>query len=658
MADVIQYLGNIRGPQGYSVASAVIGVDDHLRLVLSNGAVLDTGVARGPQGLPGVNATPADEAVAGYISTQGTSATKSALVATLSATFVKSSNVPAPAQLSGLSPNNGIRTVKSSSPVLDVVGSMPENILKVGDTYWLLYSQAYGGVIKLCLASAAFPDGPWTPFGSNPVLSIGAEGWEVDGASTNGGSLMQRDGVFYLYYAQDAPTTGTPTIGVATATSVTGPYTKFNGNPLLPLGAAGEWDSLRIQEPHVIVGPDGTWIMAYMAEASTSAKGTTERIGIATSPGPFGPWTKAPGNPLIEYGTTGIWDKGGAADPSLFYENGFYWCLYSGLALGGAKPWQLGLAFATNPSGPWIRHESNPIVAVGAAGAFDSTGVWRGAIYREGLDYYLPYGGIPDPGSSSFAKGGSARLVIQDAVARGAAITAKVNLSTNPSRETDLVNVLVSAGAGASATLSNPMSGGKRGSGFARATWNVGSSAAGNGVYDLIPNLIAAKTYSGGVWVRSSISNRLQFRLVWLNAAGASIGTIPVGAETSAAAGVWTRLTLENVFSPPGTAKAYVEAWTVAGGNYANWAPGDTLDSDSVMFNVGPTVFDDFDGSFAASGDTTYAWSGSANASTSFGTSRPPAAAMAIGTVGFDPRLGKPVWSTGAAWVDATGTVV
>lgn len=75
-------------PRANSVNAAVIGADDHLRVTLSNGSVLDAGNARGAQGLPGTNAVPTDDAVAGYISTSGTSATKLALAAHFSAVLV------------------------------------------------------------------------------------------------------------------------------------------------------------------------------------------------------------------------------------------------------------------------------------------------------------------------------------------------------------------------------------------------------------------------------------------------------------------------------------------------------------------------------------------------------------------------------------------
>lgn len=81
------FIADIRGPQGRSVQTAAIGGDDHLRMGLSDGSTLDAGVARGAQGLPGVNAIENDAAVAGYVSTTGTSATKTALEAAFGTTL-------------------------------------------------------------------------------------------------------------------------------------------------------------------------------------------------------------------------------------------------------------------------------------------------------------------------------------------------------------------------------------------------------------------------------------------------------------------------------------------------------------------------------------------------------------------------------------------
>jgi len=61
--------------------SGLVDGSDHLKLTMNDefGTVIDAGNVRGPQGLPGVNALDNDAAVAAYVATTGSSATKTAL---------------------------------------------------------------------------------------------------------------------------------------------------------------------------------------------------------------------------------------------------------------------------------------------------------------------------------------------------------------------------------------------------------------------------------------------------------------------------------------------------------------------------------------------------------------------------------------------------
>lgn len=301
-----------------------------------------------------------------------------------------------------------VNGTRSSTSAVTTFNAMSENIIKVAGTYYLLYTTIVGGLAKLGLASASSPEGPWSEYGVILSCSTGTN-WETSN-HTNGGHIIESGGTYYLFYCCDS---AGGSIGVATAPAVTGPYTKY-ATALVTPGATGQWDSLRVQEPSVTIAPDGTWVMAYMAEDNAFAQSTTEKVGIATAAGPYGPWTKAATNPVIGFGDTDAFDRGGAADPSIFYENGTWWCLYSGLFTNGTKPWRLGLAYATDPKGPWIRHASNPILGTGSAGTFDEGTVWRGSVFKENGVYYVPYGGIPASLQGTDAKGGAARLVLAE----------------------------------------------------------------------------------------------------------------------------------------------------------------------------------------------------------------------------------------------------
>lgn len=79
MANILVPIVNIMGPQGVSVESVDVDEAHHLIVYLSDGTTHDAGYVRGTQGLAGPGAVPADSAVAGFVSTEGTSETQTAL---------------------------------------------------------------------------------------------------------------------------------------------------------------------------------------------------------------------------------------------------------------------------------------------------------------------------------------------------------------------------------------------------------------------------------------------------------------------------------------------------------------------------------------------------------------------------------------------------
>ena len=209
--------------------------------------------------------------------------------------------------------------------------------------------------------------------------------------------FMEKDGTFYLFYSVEDTAAGTDgAIGVATASSVTGPYTKYASNPILTQSGSG-WDSLSVTEPSVIYH-DGQWVMAYMGQPDGSPWGSLEKAGIATASSAFGPWTKAAGNPVIDHGANTTWDDDLIADPFIFFDNGYYWIWYSGGGSvggeSGTRKWHSGIASASTPGGPWTKHPDNPILLAGGAGASDQETAWRGSVWVEDNEYSGVYGGL------------------------------------------------------------------------------------------------------------------------------------------------------------------------------------------------------------------------------------------------------------------------
>lgn len=291
----------------------------------------------------------------------------------------------------GLMPTSSLSVTRSGSNPTFNFNSLVENVIKVGSTYWCVY-QPQPNDIRL--ASASSPAGPWTAYAGNPVITgIGrlyAPHFYVEG------------GTYHILYSVIPGTSSVAGIAYATASSVTGPYTK-QGYILNP-GTAGAWDDYRVGEPSV--WKDGsTYWMAYMGERSPL--GSSEQVGVASASSIGGPWTRSPSNPVLVPSVSG-WDEDITADPEIFVHNGFWWIWYT----GQPPQYQAGLAYANAPEGPWTKHADNPIIG-GSGSGFDQNGAFRGAIFIEGGVYHITYTGIPSGALNlSTMKGGNAVLDI------------------------------------------------------------------------------------------------------------------------------------------------------------------------------------------------------------------------------------------------------
>lgn len=293
----------------------------------------------------------------------------------------------------------------AGNPVLDDgwgSGNLPENILAdindpllqplkyphptLGDKYWLAYATCCGHDIRLAYSDDLLN---WTPYGGNPILApIAGEHYLF---SPN---LFKKEGTYYLVYdvAKDSPHGSAQRVAYATAPSPLGPWTR--GQIILDLGAAGEWDEGRVTEPFVFKDGD-TYYLFYMGDAISY--GSREQIGLATTtaslfplgPEPGGLWTKhgliLPHNP-----NPSAWDRGLTADPSVIKVGTTFYMLYTG-SYANAE-WKLGIAWATNPMGPWNR-PSSPNVLRGTSGTWDDDRLVRGAIHYHEGKYYMPYSG-------------------------------------------------------------------------------------------------------------------------------------------------------------------------------------------------------------------------------------------------------------------------
>lgn len=150
-----------------------------------------------------------------------------------------------------------------------------------------------------------------------------------------------------------------------------------------------------------------------------------------------------------------------------------------------------------------------------------------------------------------------------------------------------------------------------------RKLWKTGTTAAAN---DAGINLITKTTvtpntvYTLSVYTRPSITTANTCYVVWYDSGGATISNTST-TGTATPANVWTR-TFATVTAPANAATAdFIFGPYV--GSVSPMPAGATIDFDNALIEAYGALGTYFDGSTAASGDYTYAWTGTANASSS-----------------------------------------
>ncbi len=191
-------------------------------------------------------------------------------------------------------------------------------VIRIGDTYYMFYSGARQGDYPrwgIGIATATSPLGPWRKYNTNPILDdFGYIG-----------SIININGTFFLYATYPIePTTDQGPVALATAESVFGPWKKFDGNPIIPIGSIGSWASLGFSEPGALY-QDGLVLMflggsRYLNTVNPGNNPRESSIGYGYSPDGYR-FILSRYNPVIPAGSVGARYLGEAfawAEPPLF----------------------------------------------------------------------------------------------------------------------------------------------------------------------------------------------------------------------------------------------------------------------------------------------------------------------------------------------------
>lgn len=174
-----------------------------------------------------------------------------------------------------------------SNPILDLGAggawdnthvAQPTVIYDAEAALWKMwYVGNNSGVEKVGYATASNPLGPWTKYGSNPIIS--PAGWE--GSIIAGMSVIKESSTSYkmLYHGNDVTTTN-GAIGLATSSDGIS-WTKYASNPVLLRDVGQAWRAKSVFCPRTLIKQSGTYYL-YFNGKPTSAPDFS-KIGYATS---------------------------------------------------------------------------------------------------------------------------------------------------------------------------------------------------------------------------------------------------------------------------------------------------------------------------------------------------------------------------------------
>ncbi len=197
-----------------------------------------------------------------------------------------------------------IMDVLTAPYYFDSVGTM--HVIKEGMTYegWFQAGYWSGGAYGYWaqIYHATSLDGvSWNVTG---VALPPNQSWDL-GMTNNPWVFQDSHGIYWMYFfGWDGTNTR---LGVATSVNGTW-FTPYAGNPIIPLGASGAWDSKDLYTAAVVPSSSG-WTMYY-----DGWDGNASRIGLADS-ADGQTWTKDIANPVYEAEPFPAWDDRSVSSP-------------------------------------------------------------------------------------------------------------------------------------------------------------------------------------------------------------------------------------------------------------------------------------------------------------------------------------------------------
>ena len=199
--------------------------------------------------------------------------------------------------------------VSGVGPEAGVYRRDPSDIIKVGDTWHVWYSKPEGaanGPSTIGHATSTNAGLDWV----EQAVAIPRTTNSWDGGSAFTPNILQHNGTYYLYYTgvndEYWSTSGYVEdqkfrIGVASASSPYGPWTKYAGSPILvPSADTNKFDSFRVDDSCLAVKDGRIWL--YHKGRGWGLGPTETKMGVVIADDPLGPFVRQNGGDPVQLG--------------------------------------------------------------------------------------------------------------------------------------------------------------------------------------------------------------------------------------------------------------------------------------------------------------------------------------------------------------------
>ena len=227
---------------------------------------------------------------------------------------------------------------------------------------------------------------------NNPVLEGGLPGsWDAYGISVP--QVLFIDSLYHMWYKGYSTSSYAGHGAIGHAVSNDGIiWTKDTlNNPVLDVGATGEWDDVWIASGSVIF--DGN--IYHMWYHGWNGIDEQKRIGHAISQHPDSIWTKDSNNPVLSY-ETGKWDYPRVDAPRVVFVDTIFHMWYLG---GNFFTWRIGHATSSDGSA-WIKDDqNNPVLNWGVPNSWDDYGLGFCSVLFDSVEeeFKMWYSGYDNP---------------------------------------------------------------------------------------------------------------------------------------------------------------------------------------------------------------------------------------------------------------------